>query len=459
MSTYVLVHGAWGGSYGWRKVRPLLQQAGHTVFTPSLTGQGERAHLASPQVNLSTHIEDVSNAIWYEDLTDIILVGHSYGGMVVTGVAERMPERIQHLVYLDAFLPDDGQSLVDLGGGRSGGDSTDWRVPPMQRNEPAEPWDEARRVHHQRATLVEKVKLSAPLESRPFSLTYIVATGRPDPGPFFDRTAERLRGNPRWTVREIAGGHGMIRTNPEGLVRLLLELFPSTVGGAPSNGAVSGQLSHPGERQEILAAADLLVRSGVLSHSQHGNSSVRLADGKSMLITGVSSLQGQSPETLAVLDLDGNLLEGQLASTSAEIVNMHAIVYRLRPEVGAVIHTHSPMVSSYAMAQQPMPVHYEGLLRQGVSTPVPVAAWGPRGSRESVANIENALQANPDASAVLLANHGLLAWGKDQMSAARLIISLEEAAEMMLEAEHLGGSQPFPHGALDQVQEHMRAFA
>src|SRR3977135_697781 len=89
MSPCVLVHGAWGGSFGWRKVRPLLQQAGHAVFTPSLTGLGERAHLATPEVNLTTHTQDVCNAIWYEDLTDIILIGHSYGGMVVTGAADR----------------------------------------------------------------------------------------------------------------------------------------------------------------------------------------------------------------------------------------------------------------------------------------------------------------------------------------------------------------------------------
>ena len=225
MSTYVLVHGAWGGAHGWRKVRPLLQQGGHAVFTPSLTGQGERVHLATPDVNLSTHIQDVSNVIWYEDLTDIILVGHSYGGMVVTGVADRMSERIKHLVYLDAFLPDDGQSLYDLSGGGSGRDATDWRVPPLQRSEPSNEWEDARRVYHPRATLEEKVKVSVPLEQRPFSLTYIVATGRPDPGPIFDRTAERLRGNPRWTVREIDGGHGMIRTNPNGLAQLFQELF------------------------------------------------------------------------------------------------------------------------------------------------------------------------------------------------------------------------------------------
>ena len=203
------------------------------MFTPSLTGLGERAHLATPEVNLSTHIQDVSNAIWYEDLTDIILVGHSYGGMVVSGVADRMPERIQHLVYLDAFLPDDGQSLFDLnsGGSTLRVPSDDWRVPPVQRNEdPNDPdvqWNAARRLNHPRATLEEKVRLRTPIESHPFSLTYIVATGRPEPGVVFDRTAERLRGNPRWTVREISGGHNMIRTNPRGLASLWLELFPA----------------------------------------------------------------------------------------------------------------------------------------------------------------------------------------------------------------------------------------
>src|SRR5436309_10254668 len=114
MSTYVLVHVSWGGAHGWRKVRPLLRAAGNDVYTPSLTGLGERVHLAFPEMNLSTHVQDVTNAIWHEDLTDIILVGHSYGGMVVTGVAEKMPERIQHLVFLDAFQPADGQSLYDI---------------------------------------------------------------------------------------------------------------------------------------------------------------------------------------------------------------------------------------------------------------------------------------------------------------------------------------------------------
>ena len=218
-------------------------------------------------------------------------------------------------------------------------------------------------------------------------------------------------------------------------------------------------LSYANERQAVVEAAEVLVRSGVLSYSGHGNSSVRLADGQSMLITGVSTLLNTAPESLAVTDLDGAVLEGDLASTSAEIVGMHAVVYRRRPDVGAVIHTHSPMVTTYAMAHRPLPIHYEGLLRLGVSEDIPVAPWGPRGSRESIAHIEECLTAHPNSSAVLLANHGLLAFGPDQRMAAQLIVSLEEAAEMMLLADRLGGSQPFPPGALEQVRARLRAYA
>ena len=110
MRTYVLVHGAWGGSHSWKDFAPLLWRAGHQVFTPSLTGLGERTHLAGPNVNLTTHITDVVNCIEYNDLRDIVLVGHSYGGMVVTGVQELLHDRITHMVYEDAFLPRDGES-------------------------------------------------------------------------------------------------------------------------------------------------------------------------------------------------------------------------------------------------------------------------------------------------------------------------------------------------------------
>jgi len=109
MSTYVLVHGAWRGGWIWKRVRRELQERGHEVFTPALTGVGERSHLLTPQVNLETHIADVINLIRWEQLSDVVLCGHSYGGCVVSGVGDRIPEKIGALVYLDAFVPEDGQ--------------------------------------------------------------------------------------------------------------------------------------------------------------------------------------------------------------------------------------------------------------------------------------------------------------------------------------------------------------
>src|SRR5262249_14497470 len=114
MITYVLVHGAWHGGWCWKKVTPLLRASGYAVFTPTLTGLGERSHLLSPEVSLHTHIQDVVAVVEYEDLREVMLVGHSYGGMVITGVAERVPARLSQLVYLDAFVPEHGQALLDL---------------------------------------------------------------------------------------------------------------------------------------------------------------------------------------------------------------------------------------------------------------------------------------------------------------------------------------------------------
>ncbi|MEZ5342491.1 MAG: alpha/beta fold hydrolase [Acidimicrobiales bacterium] len=110
MTTFVLTHGAWGGSYGFHKVRRLLQAEGHEVFTPSLTGIGERSHLIAETIDLTTHVTDLVNAIEYEDLSDIVLLGFSYGGMVVTSALNHIGDRVSHLVYLDALVPADGQS-------------------------------------------------------------------------------------------------------------------------------------------------------------------------------------------------------------------------------------------------------------------------------------------------------------------------------------------------------------
>ncbi|PYO65474.1 MAG: alpha/beta hydrolase [Gemmatimonadetes bacterium] len=113
-STYVIVHGAWGGGWDWRAVDSMLTLRGNRVVRVTLTGLGERVHLASPTIGLSTHIDDVVNTILWEDLHDVVLVGHSYGGIVITGVVDRIPDRIRRLVYLDAFLPDSGETTLAL---------------------------------------------------------------------------------------------------------------------------------------------------------------------------------------------------------------------------------------------------------------------------------------------------------------------------------------------------------
>jgi len=233
MTVYVLVHGAWSGAYSYRRVRPLLRSAGHEVFAPTLTGLGDRAHLASPQVGLSTHVRDVVNLVRYEDLTDIVLVGHSYGGMVITGAAEKLGGRIAHLVYVDAFVPGDGDSLygltgqtvVDIDG--PGGD--EWAVPPVARaweSDADAEWATARRRPQPVACMTETVTLSEPLEARPWALTYIRATADPSESPgsrVFQAAADHARTSPRWSYHEIANDHLIPQKEPEALTKILLE--------------------------------------------------------------------------------------------------------------------------------------------------------------------------------------------------------------------------------------------
>jgi len=112
--TFVIVHGASGGGWDWKMMDRLLTKRGHTVYRPTLTGLGERMHLNSPEIDLTTHVTDIVNVILFEDLHDVVLVGHSYGGMVITGVMNRIPQRISHAVFLDAAVPGDGESAADL---------------------------------------------------------------------------------------------------------------------------------------------------------------------------------------------------------------------------------------------------------------------------------------------------------------------------------------------------------
>jgi pimeloyl-ACP methyl ester carboxylesterase len=233
MAQFVLVHGGWSGAHGFRKVRPLLRAAGHEVFTPSLTGIGERAHLTSPSVNLTTHIRDVVNVVLYEDLDDITLMGFSYGGMVVTGTLDHIADRVRHLVYLDAFVPASGDTVARLAGRGAIPTITldaDWLVPPPPRefDEPDEAaWQNERRTPHPLGCFTEAVHLAQPLEHFALTRTYIKATAeKPDaPGSdVFWSAAEMAKASPAWRYREIATTHMVASNRPADLARVLLEL-------------------------------------------------------------------------------------------------------------------------------------------------------------------------------------------------------------------------------------------
>lgn len=217
-------------------------------------------------------------------------------------------------------------------------------------------------------------------------------------------------------------------------------------------------LSYTELREQLVQAAQLLFQADVMSHSGHGNMSVRLPEAGHVLLTSTGHIRHLTPEQLTVVTFDGEVVEGSMDPATREIVSMHAGVYRVRDEANAVIHTHSPRVTSFALAQQPLPCVYEAFLRFGITEDIPVADWAPRGSRESVANIAEQLQRHPTVPAVLLANHGLLAFGRDPLATAQLIIIMEEAAQLTLDARTLGGEKSFPAGALEQERKHMQQF-
>ena len=201
-------------------------------------------------------------------------------------------------------------------------------------------------------------------------------------------------------------------------------------------------LSHAPLRQAVIDSASFLVRIGAISMSHHGNFSVRVPNTETILLTATSSFDNLKLENLALLDLDGRLIEGEMNPTNAEIVHMHAIVYKERPETGAVVHTHSTYATSFALASRALGCSYEALVRQDMTDGIPLAKYGPRGSPESVANIASALSAAKNTKAVLLENHGVLAFGADPATAARANLIVEEAAQMAIFAEVLGGAKP-----------------
>ncbi len=203
-------------------------------------------------------------------------------------------------------------------------------------------------------------------------------------------------------------------------------------------------LKHSDLRNAIIDNANFLVRTGAISMSHHGNFSVRVPGTDTILLTATSSFDNLKPENLALLDLDGRLVEGEIQPTNAEIVHMHAIVYKERPETGAVVHTHSTYATSFALASRALACSYEALVRNDMPDGVPLAKYGPRGSGESITNIVSALKGAHNTKAVLLENHGVLAFGANPAAAARANLIVEEAAQMAIYAEVLGGAKIIP---------------
>ncbi len=230
MTDYVLVHGAWHGSWCWARVRRLLAAGAHRVFTPTLTGVGERSHLLSRDVGLDTHIADVANLMIWESLRDIVLVGHSYGGAVVRHVADRMPDRIRSLIYLDAFvpengkavldyLPDDGKSLRELAIAYGDG----WKMPPIPASDFAVnaadvAWVDRQCTMHPLSSCETPAKLSGACDGIA-NIGYIRASGFEGPfGQFYAKAGER-----RWWQEELACGHDVMLDMPNELTALLLQ--------------------------------------------------------------------------------------------------------------------------------------------------------------------------------------------------------------------------------------------
>jgi len=233
MATFVVVHGAWSGAHAWRWVRPLLRAAGHEVVTPSLTGLGERAHLATRATDLDTHITDVVAVLRFEDLSDVVLVGHSYGGMVITGVADRAPERLAQLVYLDGDVPLEGQAGRDFfpaeewagleEATRSRGNG--WQVPPpfpdpLPAGLPPEVvWAIGRAVSQPIATMTQPLRLSSAAPGLPRTYVHCTEGKEGDPVPPY---LARVRTDPSWRFVELAAGHSAHVTAP-GKVGTILE--------------------------------------------------------------------------------------------------------------------------------------------------------------------------------------------------------------------------------------------
>ncbi len=224
-ATFVLVHGAWHGGWCWRRVVDRLAAKGHYVVAPTLSGVGERSHLPPDPIDLTTQIDDVVGEIQWKDLDGIVLVGHSYGGMVITGVAERLRERIATIVYLDAFQPADGQSLYDMVGGSSSSQPEHSAAPHpaayFHVNEKDRAWVDSKLTPHPVRCFTEKLKVTGAYQTIPRK-AFIRAPLFSNPA--FDRSLAACRADPTWKTETVTCGHDVMIDQPDQLTTLLEKL-------------------------------------------------------------------------------------------------------------------------------------------------------------------------------------------------------------------------------------------
>lgn len=223
--TFVIVHGAWGGSWSFKKADALLTEKGFKVYRPNLTGQGERVHLASPDIDLNTHILDVVNTILYEDLHDVILMGHSYGGMVITGVADSIPERISQLIFMDALVPNDGESLISARKNENYASEQTVRdgfmIPVWQNDSDPLPHDvpQSFKTFNTPVSRTKKEALKLPA-------TYILTVDNPDKPEADSFYPFSLRAHERgWKVVSMTADHNPQQSNVNELVEVLTSVY------------------------------------------------------------------------------------------------------------------------------------------------------------------------------------------------------------------------------------------
>jgi len=230
--TFVLVHGAWHGGWCWRRVADLLEAKGHKVFAPTLTGLGERSHLMRAGINVSTHATDVVNVLKWERLSDVVLCGHSYGGFVVSGVAEQAADKIGSIVFLDAFVPENGDSMASLTSQavrdnlKIATERGDIGVPARPAaaflvNDKDQAWVDSLTGPQPIETMTEPVKITGARE-RIGKKSYIRAGAYPNPG--FDKAFARVKADKAWRTYEVPCGHDVMVDMPERLAEILLEV-------------------------------------------------------------------------------------------------------------------------------------------------------------------------------------------------------------------------------------------